>query len=148
MTDFSLRNARQQDAVFIRRMVFTAKLNPTGLDWQRFVVAVNSFGRVIGCVQIKPHRDGTEELASLVVVEDWRSNGVASALIRKMIDAHHGPLYLMCRAGLGSFYQQFGFTVLDLAGMPPYLQRISRLAGGFKKLFRIGEGLLIMGIQA
>jgi amino-acid N-acetyltransferase len=109
---FSLRPAAKEDAFLIRSLVHAARLNPTGLDWRRFTVAVLPNGEVIGCVQVKPHRDGTQELASLVVREDWRGRGVARALMRHELEIHAGPLYLMCRAGLGPFYRQFGFRPL------------------------------------
>jgi N-acetylglutamate synthase-like GNAT family acetyltransferase len=145
MFEFSLRKSVREDSSAIRKLVISANLNPTGLDWGRFVVAQSSSGQVIGCVQIKPHRDGSQELASLVVVEDWKGKGVARALIEDAIENHDGWLYLMCRSGLGELYQRFGFEVLDHDAMPLYFQRVSKLARGFHQLTKIGEGLLVMG---
>lgn len=145
MENFFLRKANQQDARIIRKMVISANLNPSGLRWQRFWVAVDGTEGVIGCVQRKPHRDGSVELASLVVVEDWRGKGVARALIEAVIESHHGLLYLMCRSGLGDFYKRFGFVVPELEAMPRYLQRISKLADNFQRLTSRREGLLVMG---
>ena len=144
MTGFSLRKANRQDAAAIRRMVRSANLNPTGLSWPRFTIAVDDTGSVIGCVQRKPHKDGSVELASLVVAEEWRGKGVARALIEAELKDHQGPLYLMCRAELGEFYQRFGFEALTLDQMSPYFQRISRLAGRFQTWFGGGDGLLVM----
>ena len=28
------------------------------LDWHRFILAIDPFGKVIGCGQVKPHSDG------------------------------------------------------------------------------------------
>ena len=44
-----------------------AGLNPFSLGWPRFLVAEDG-GRVVGVAQIKPHGDGSRELASLAVV--------------------------------------------------------------------------------
>jgi hypothetical protein len=67
---FSLRPAAKKDQPEIRKLVLAGGINPSGLDWQRFFVAEDQAGKVIGCAQLKPHRDGSVELASLVVVED------------------------------------------------------------------------------
>jgi N-acetylglutamate synthase-like GNAT family acetyltransferase len=144
MSVISLRKATLQDAAIIRRLVRSANLNPTGLDWRRFILAEDSDSTVIGCVQRKPHRDGSTELASLVVAQEWRGIGVARALIEAVVDEHTGPLFLMCRADLGVFYQRFGFEGLKIESMPKYFQRISRLAGGFQKITGRREGLLVM----
>jgi N-acetylglutamate synthase-like GNAT family acetyltransferase len=144
MTEFTLRKAERTDAAIIRRLVHAANLNPTGLNWQRFILAEAPDSTVIGFVQRKPHREGLIELASLVVVQEWRGKGVARALIEAGLDAHDGPLFLMCRADLGVFYQRFGFEALEIEAMPPYFQRIARFAGGFQKLTRRSEGLLVM----
>jgi hypothetical protein len=55
---YMIRPAKQGEAGEIRRMVYTARINPMGLDWRRFVVAVDPDGRLIGCGQVKTHRDG------------------------------------------------------------------------------------------
>jgi amino-acid N-acetyltransferase len=125
---YVLRPAAAADAAVIRSLVYAARLNPTGLEWRRFVVAVSSEGTVIGCGQVKPHRDGSRELASFVVAPAWRGNGVARAIIEYLIDNNPGPLYLTCRAHLRPLYEKFGFQVVDETQMTPYFRRLSRLA--------------------
>jgi N-acetylglutamate synthase-like GNAT family acetyltransferase len=119
-------------------------INPTGLDWPRFVVAVSQNGEVIACGQVKPHRDGSRELASIVVHPDWRSKGLARAVIENLIAVDPGDLYLMCRAELGPLYEKFGFRALKTPEMPPYFRRISRLVGLIDSLRREGTSLLVM----
>ena len=145
---YSLRTALETDAPAIKALVYAARINPTGLDWRRFTAALSSEGGVIGCVQMKPHRDGSRELASLVVAPAWRGQGVARALIEQLISAHPGWLYLTCRASLGALYEKFGFHVASEMEMTPYFRRLSRLAKviGFIGLER--EGLLVMCRQA
>lgn len=143
-TEFSTRPAEAGDMESIRWLVKTGRINPTGLDWRRFLVAVSLQGEVIGCGQVKPHRDGSQELASIAVHPGWRKRGVARSLVAELCAAHPGDLYLMCRAELGSMYEKFGFRRLALEEMPLYFQRISRLAGLLELLRSEGSGLLVM----
>lgn len=123
---YTFRAATEEDAPTIRWLVRIGQINPTGLNWKRFTMAESFEGQVIGCGQIKSHRDGSQELASLAVHPDWRGQGVAGAIIEHLIARHPGDLYLMCQAKLGSMYEKFGFFSLQLEEMPRYYQRILR----------------------
>lgn len=106
-------------------MVRRARLNPFGLDWERFTVAVDGQDGVIGCVQLKRHAGGAVELASLVVRRDWRGRGVGRALIAAMKAESHGGLWLMCRPNLVSYYEKVGFQVVERSScMGPYFRWI------------------------
>ncbi len=50
-----------------------------GLDWKRFVVAVNDQDEMIGCGQLKPHGQDVLELASIAVYPEHQGKGVARA---------------------------------------------------------------------
>jgi len=137
-----LRPARAADAPTIRAMVRGARLNPLGLDWRRFWLIVDDEDAVLACAQMRPHRDGTLELASLVVRQPWRGRGLARALISHLLAQHPDQeVYLMCRANLGPFYQHFGFRRLDETDMPRYFRRIQRLAN---RLMWRSEALWVM----
>jgi N-acetylglutamate synthase-like GNAT family acetyltransferase len=125
-------------------MVRSARINPTGLDWHRFIVAVSPDGRVVGCGQIKPHSDGSRELASIVVEPDFRGQGIARLVIEQLLIMNPPPLYLMCRSRLGDFYTRFGFRPLTIEEMPVYFRRMTRLAKVFSIIARDGESLLVM----
>lgn len=125
--EFSLRKANREDANKIRGMVRAENLNPLSLDWRHFLVACNQDGEVIGCGQVKAHKDGSRELASMVVLSGWRGKGAARALIEGLINTHPGTLYLTCMARLQPLYEKFGFKVIAFEEMPPYFKRISRL---------------------
>ena len=120
------------------------QINPIGLDWERFVVAETDDRQVVGCCQIKPHRDGSNELASLVVHPDWRGLGIARALIEHFLAGYEGDLYLMCRSNLGTLYEKFGFQEASQDEMPRYFQRVMRMVGIFEIVRGDGEGGLIM----
>lgn len=141
---FTLRPAAQADDQAIRDLVHIGQINPTGLDWRRFLVAETGQGQVIGCGQVKPHRDGSCELASIVVHPGWRGQGVARAIIERLTGEQDRELYLMCRSPLGPFYAKFGFRALEVAEMPPYFRRILRLAGLINALSNQRTSLLVM----
>lgn len=139
-----LRPARAEDAAAIRRLVRGARLNPTGLDWRRFIV-LEAEGEVVGCVQVKPHRDGSWELASLVVAPGWRGRGLGRRLVEAVLEHHPPPLYLMCRSGLVPFYERFGFReVGEDEPQPAFFRRVRRLGRLLRGLRRRREYLAVM----
>ncbi len=140
----SIRPAAPKDTARIHKLALTAHINPAGLDWRRFVVIPNADDEVIACGQVKPHRDGSNELASIVVEPAWRGRGLARRIIEHLIASAEGPLYLMCRSTLGSLYEKFGFHPVQYEHMPRYFQRVSRLASIIEILQKEGETLLVM----
>jgi N-acetylglutamate synthase-like GNAT family acetyltransferase len=145
MSGYSLRPARVEDFNTIRKIIHQVGINPMGLHWERFILAVDVEGEIIGCGQIKIHGDGSRELASIAVIEAWRNRGVASKIIRRLMEDESGRLFLTCRMGLGSFYQRFDFRQAPPADLPAYFRRLSRLVGLLRALHLMpSEGLLIM----
>jgi N-acetylglutamate synthase-like GNAT family acetyltransferase len=142
---FSIQSAKPEQASQIRNLIRHSGINPTGLNWQRFLVALTPAGDFIGCGQIKPHADGTNELASLAVEKEWRGRGVARSIIESLLRSHpSGDLYLMCQSNLGPLYEKFGFQALPEAEMPTYFRRVSKLVSVAIILSRAGERLLVM----
>ncbi|NOY98364.1 MAG: GNAT family N-acetyltransferase [Chloroflexi bacterium] len=144
MAEIVLRPAAETDSPAIRALVRSSHINPTGLSWQRFLVALTPDGELIGCGQVKPHMDGSHELASIAVQPAYRKQGVARAIIEKLMAEAPRPLYLMCRSQLGALYEKFGFYALRPDDMPRYFRRISQLAGLVDLLAREGSTLLVM----
>lgn len=147
MSDFTLRPARETDSAAIRDLIHLVGINPTGLDWRRFVVAVNPEDGLIACGQLKPHGEDVLELASIAVHPNHRRHGIARAVIERLLMDSPRPLYLMCRSRLGAFYAKFGFYALAYDEMPRYFQRISKLAGLADALLRSGDELLVMKLE-
>jgi N-acetylglutamate synthase-like GNAT family acetyltransferase len=142
--EIELRPAGAKDFPAIRSLIRAAQINPLGLDWRRFIIAVDSAGRLIACGQVKPHQDGSKELASIAVIAEQRRQGVASLIIERLIRSHPGPLFLTCRDTLETFYTRFGFRKLALEEMPPYFRRVARIARIAKALKLVSEDLLVM----
>ncbi len=145
--NFTLRPATEQDFPAIQRLIRQVQINPTGLDWRRFVVAVDGSGEMRGCGQLKPHGKEIVELASIAVVPSDRSKGVARAIIEHLIAKAPRPLYLTCRSGLQPFYEKWGFRVIGLDEMPAYFRRLSRFANTMLGMFERGESLLVMELK-
>jgi N-acetylglutamate synthase-like GNAT family acetyltransferase len=143
LAEIIFHHARSEDANDIKALIHLVHINPMGLDWRRFLVASSPDGELAGCAQIKPHTDGTFELASLAVHPKWRGQRIASRLIERLVLQSPRPLYLTCRSGLGGFYGKFGFRVLHSIDYPPYFRRLKRIAYVFR-LRKKGESLLIM----
>jgi N-acetylglutamate synthase-like GNAT family acetyltransferase len=142
--EVDLRPAEPQYVPAIRALIHAVQINPLGLDWRRFIIAVDPTGRLVACGQVKPHQDGTLELASIAVIAERRGQGIASAIINHLIQLHPMPLYLTCRASLESFYKQFGFRTLEGGEMPPYFRRVARIARIARALKLVPVDLLVM----
>lgn len=143
-TGITLRAAEAADAGAIRGLIFQVKINPTGLDWRRFVLAVTTQGKMIACGQVKPHGDGTRELASIAVAPAWRGQGVARAIIEALLATNPGPLYLTCQPQLEPFYLKFGFKRVSPGELQPYFRRLARLSGALVSLRLMPAEILVM----
>jgi len=149
MMNFTLRSARESEAGQIKDLIHLVGINPMGLDWKRFIVAVNDQDQIIGIGQIKPHGANAEilELASIAVYPEHQGKGAARAIIEHLLKDSPRPLYLMCESSNGSLYEKFGFYEILFDEMPRYFQRLSKLAGLMSTLARRDEHLLVMKLQ-
>ncbi len=145
---FELRAANRKDQPGIRALIRAVRINPLGIHWRRFTLAVDEDGHLVGCGQIKQHTDGSRELASIAVVETWRGQGVATTIIRHLLRSERPPLWLICRPGLMPFYKRFGFRRIEPGSpMPPYFRRILRLSRILIRARAQSDGPAIMAWQ-
>jgi N-acetylglutamate synthase-like GNAT family acetyltransferase len=138
-----IRRAAAADQAAIRAIVSAAGINPTGLHWPRFILA-EAGGVVVGTAQLKPHRDGSVELASLAVVPARQGEGIAGALVRALLRGAAPPIYLTCASHLAAFYPRFGFRPLARAEMPRDLRRLHLLGNLFLAVRYRSLRLLVM----
>ena len=146
MDEITLRPPRVDEHLLIRRMIASNNLNPFGLAWDNFIVAADEQDRLIGCGQIKRHGE-LEELASLIVTDEWQGRGVSTLLMNALMERGIRPLWLMCESPLTAYYEKFGFREVENPGeLPGYFQNVfwgSRMTFGLLFLFR-GTHVAIM----
>ncbi|MDV2992267.1 MAG: hypothetical protein N4J56_001921 [Chroococcidiopsis sp. SAG 2025] len=117
----NLRPANAKDTWAIRKLVLSAKLDPTQLRWQQFSV-VECNGRVVACGQLRAFA-GAQELGSLVVASNWRGKGLGTYLVEYLIEQATQPLYLECLGRkLAEFYTRFGFVAVTWKELPRSLK--------------------------
>jgi amino-acid N-acetyltransferase len=117
-----LRQATANDIWSIRKLVLSAKLDPTQLRWEQFWV-IDRDGKIIACGQLRSF-EGAQELGSLVVARDWRKQGIGTYLTQHLIQIASQPLCLECLgAKLASFYTRLGFVSVSWRELPPSLKR-------------------------
>lgn len=141
---YELRAAGKTESHAIRMLIWRVGINPLGLDWHRFVVVVDDRDRLVACGQVKPHADGSRELASIAVAPECRGQGYARQVIEALQNQHGAPLHLMCASHLQPLYRKFGFRSLQPNEMPLTLSRYYRLMAFFTDLFHQPPPLAIM----
>lgn len=147
MTNITLRPARESEFRIIKDLIHLTGINPMGLDWKRFIVAVNDQDQILGIGQIKPHGNEVLELASVAVYPEYRSQGIARAIIEYLLKDSPRPLYLTCISTLEPLYQKFGFQTISYDEMPRYFQRISKLANVMFTFASRDDHLSVMKLQ-
>ncbi len=127
----NIRPATAADDATIRQMVRAAHLDPTSLKWEHFLVAEQD-GKIIGIGQIKPY-PGCPELGSLVVLPEYRRQGIAAELIAALQARAGRPLYLLCQHHMADYYARFGFRRIHYWDAP----RLLKLKLLIPTLFRV-----------
>jgi len=142
---YSIRPATKDDQAAIKSLIKIVGINPLGIKWPRFLVANHLEEGLIGCGQVKVHRDGSRELASIAVHKAWRKQGVARAIISALHEEYPRPLWLTCESGLRSFYEAIGYLeVHELDKMPPYFRRTKRIFNLYMKIRKLRWRLIVM----
>ena len=139
---YSLRPATADDQSTIVALIHEVGINPMSLDWPRFVVAVED-GQVIGCGQIKPHRD-CRELASIAVRPERQAQGVGSAIVWALLARETGPLYLICRRHRQRYYERFGFARIGWSELPGSFRPLYAIGAPLTRLFPVDRRLTMM----
>lgn len=139
---YSLRPAIRSDQPQIAALVHEVGINPMNLDWRRFIVAAED-GRVIGCGQVKPHRD-CRELASIAVCPERQAQGVGSAIVRALLAREPGRLYLTCQRRRQGYYERFGFARVGWGELPGSFRPVYAIGTALTRLFPVDRQLTVM----
>lgn len=116
-----IRPARASDLWTIRKLVFSAKIDPTQLRWSQFWV-IEYEDNIVACGQLRSF-PGAQELGSLVVTPAWQNRGLGSYLVKYLIEQATQPLYLECLGSkLAQFYRRFGFVSVSWQELPQPLK--------------------------
>ncbi len=117
----NLRRATAKDIWSIRKLVFSAKLDPTQLRWEQFWV-IECDCNIIACGQLRKF-SGAQELGSLVVTSAWRGKGLGTYLSQYLIREAIEPLYVECLGKkLAQFYSRLGFVPVAWQELPRSLK--------------------------
>ena len=144
MLKYEVRPALESEFPQIKQLIHEGGINPMGLDWKRFLVAVEENGQVIGCGQLKPHGKDVIELASIAVTPMHQGQSIARKIIELLMEQAPRPLYLMCAEHNGPMYEKFGFRTIDYDEMPKYFSRMKKVFDVAKAVRKLDEGLFIM----
>ena len=123
----AIRPATAADQPTLSAMVRDARLNPFRLHWGDFLIAEDE-GHIVGIGQVRPHGDGSRELSSLVVAPERQAQGIGSQVVEALLARETKPTYLFCRDRLASFYERFGFQLVERRQLPRALARMHRVA--------------------
>lgn len=104
-----IKRARAEDQDAIVALVHGERLNPHGLHWPNFVVAVDG-GRIVGIGQVRPHGARAGEVGSLVVVPEYRGHGLCGRLVERLVAEERRDLFVVTRREAASHYSRWGFA--------------------------------------
>lgn len=132
----TIRSATAADQAAITSLIRQARLNPRQLHWANFLVAELE-GRVVGLRQVKTHRQGSREVASGLVLAEYRHQGISARLMNEILAREEGPLYLMCDRQWAAYYEQFGFEPVAPQALPADFGREYRLGRVITRLLSL-----------
>lgn len=115
-----IRDASAADSATIKRMVRQARLDPTSLNWEHFLIAEHA-GEIVGIGQIKEY-PGCQELGSLITSDDYQGQGVGRRMIAALEARAGRPLYLLCAAHMEPYYHRFGYETIPWWEAPAFLK--------------------------
>jgi amino-acid N-acetyltransferase len=118
---YIFRKAKLVDVGVIAFLIFKARLDPTQLKWEQFLV-IESYGRLIAFGQLR-NFDSAQELGSLYVVPNFRNQGLGTFLVKNLVIQANKPLYLKCvKKELVKFYTNTGFIPVSFDELPQSLK--------------------------
>lgn len=124
--EIRIRRAGPKDQPQIAAMVRRAHLNPSKLEWSRFMLAEYE-GRPVGVAQVRVHPDGTRELASLVVDRAMQGRGVATRMVDALLAEEKDDVFTLIDQRFVRHFERWGFSAVPATSLPRYLKRTYRI---------------------
>ena len=101
----------------------------TKFEGDRKDISANQFmlakenNKLIGCIRIKELNKGCLELASLVIMPEYRKQGIGSQLAKTILSKEkRRPIYLLCSVDQQGFYERNGFKLMSAEILPEVLK--------------------------
>lgn len=137
-----LRHAIAADQDTLRALMKHERPDPADAGWPQFIVAADGFG-IVGAAQLRRHSDGSNEVASLVVLPPMRGQGIAARLLDALLAGRNAPVHIVARRAHATYFERWGFRGIQpwqapaavrrrwLVGQLAQLGRIAGLTGCF-----------------
>lgn len=120
--DIGIDRAVTRDLEEITKLVQTVRGDTHDMNASQFVVARDG-DKLVGCVRLKDLQNNVFELASLVVLEQYRGQNIGKSLLEKLLKQNKTrPVYLLCFADRKGFYDKCGFVDVDPTNLPEVLK--------------------------
>ena len=119
-------------------MVRRARLNPSGLQWEQFVIGERD-NRAVGVAQLRRYPDGTKELASLVVEPGAREHGIATQMVDALLTGETAAVYTLIDRRFVDHFARWGFRQVGPGELPRAVSRtylIGRVVTALGSLLR------------
>ena len=105
-----IAKATNHDFDFIKEHIQRFDLDNRNLEYQQFVIAKMD-DALCGFVRIRKH-NGCDEFCSLGILEAYRQQGIAEALILNLIKLSTQSIYLVCI--IPHFFESLGFSIVTV----------------------------------
>jgi len=132
---WTVRSGNDGDMKTITSWISKRTRFPFLMDPKNFVVAFrDEDAELIGCAQIRRipniqagdggyvYTEFVKELSSIFVEDEYKKEGVETALINALIPTVTYPLFVVCEEGRTQFFEKFGFKPASPEDVPVSLQ--------------------------
>lgn len=133
-----IRPAISDDMPFVKRCIERFRLDDEELDYQQFIVAVES-KEIVGFGRIRPHKE-VYELGCVGVVEEQRNQGIGEMIVEHLINRFPtDDVYIT--TDLTEYFERFGFKKIE-PGPKELVEKLQRVCKS-----KCREGAVVMALN-
>jgi len=119
----SYLDAKSEDMIAITDLINSVHGDDRNLDHRQFIVA-KDLEKIVGCIRTIQVESDCKEMASLVVLPEYRKQGIGSTLVDLILKKDLSrPLYLVCHREKIPLYTPHAFHEVGVQKIPETLQR-------------------------